>query len=266
MPELTWTRYPVDDLLDHISGRFGQTEGYGYAHRGVDVGVAYVPLYAPCDATVSAVYVDGDSSGFGNAIVLDHGMEFDGGPRFSVYAHLSQVFVGPGQMVAAGQRMGRTGNTGKSSGAHLHWQVCRVEWFSVDISYSYDPLAFPLATEEDMTEDDLLAIFSGKEEAHLTREERLTNARYRRDEAAAGRAPSIRDLAASAYANAGGATARISAVESLLSAHTTGHIGDRYGGTIAQGVTADDIAQAITHGADTAAGHIRFAAQRGSGG
>ena len=57
-----------------------------------------------------------------------------------------------------------------------------------------------VALEEPMTDDDLLSVFSGSEEAHLPREERLTNARFRRDEAAAGRAPSVRELAASAQA------------------------------------------------------------------
>ncbi len=265
MPELTWTRYPVDDLLDHITGRFGQTEGYGYAHRGVDVGVAYVPLYAPCDATVSAVYVDGDSSGFGNAIVLDHGMEFDGGPRFSVYAHLSQVFVGLGQMVAAGQKMGRTGNTGKSSGAHLHWQVCLVAWFSVDISYSYDPLAFPLATEGDMADprlDAVIAALGGMAEIEAWNAKGNSLLRgYALEQQRVGELEGVVSAHITAPPAIGEATGGQPTldVEATLIAHLESHARNA-------GVTADDIANAILGGAKFAADGIRFAAQRGSGG
>lgn len=59
---------------------------------------------------------------------------------------------------------------------------------------------FLAALEDDMgmSDDELLAVWSGKEEAGIPRELRLTNARYRRDEAAAGRAQSIADQSASA--------------------------------------------------------------------
>lgn len=104
-----------------------------------------------------------------------------------------------------------------------------------------------LFAEDGMTDDDLLAIFSGKEEAHLPREKRIENARYRRDQAAAGEAPSIRELAASAYTLA---TAPLSVPAAILPS----------------GISAERIGEALAHGAKAAAGYLANAAQKDNGG
>jgi murein DD-endopeptidase MepM/ murein hydrolase activator NlpD len=54
----------------------------------------------------------------GNYVMIDHGWGI-----FSGYAHLSQMAVAPGQTVERGQLVGLSGNTGRSSGPHLHWEV-----------------------------------------------------------------------------------------------------------------------------------------------
>jgi murein DD-endopeptidase MepM/ murein hydrolase activator NlpD len=54
----------------------------------------------------------------GNYVMIDHGWGI-----FSGYAHLSQIAVAPGQTVERGQLVGLSGNTGRSSGPHLHWEV-----------------------------------------------------------------------------------------------------------------------------------------------
>ena len=60
----------------------------------------------------------------GNYIMIDHGYGV-----YSGYAHFSQIHVTRGQTVAAGQVLGMSGNTGRSSGAHLHWEmVVNGEW------------------------------------------------------------------------------------------------------------------------------------------
>ena len=60
----------------------------------------------------------------GNYIMIDHGYGV-----YSGYAHFSQIHVTRGQTISAGQIIGMSGNTGRSSGAHLHWEmVVNNEW------------------------------------------------------------------------------------------------------------------------------------------
>jgi murein DD-endopeptidase MepM/ murein hydrolase activator NlpD len=54
----------------------------------------------------------------GNYVIVDHGYGV-----FSGYAHMSQIHVTRGQQVTAGQVLGVSGNTGRSSGPHLHWEI-----------------------------------------------------------------------------------------------------------------------------------------------
>jgi murein DD-endopeptidase MepM/ murein hydrolase activator NlpD len=62
----------------------------------------------------------------GNAVVIDHG-----GGVFSGYWHLSEIKVTPGQTIALGDIIGLSGNTGLSTGAHLHWEL-RIYGIAVD--------------------------------------------------------------------------------------------------------------------------------------
>jgi murein DD-endopeptidase MepM/ murein hydrolase activator NlpD len=89
-------------------------------HRGVDLSARRgTPLLAPADGIVaeSTDLYQGQAK-YGKVIVIDHG----GGLR-SMYAHLDQRAVGTGDAVAAGQPIGKTGNTGKTTGPHLHFEV-----------------------------------------------------------------------------------------------------------------------------------------------
>ncbi len=54
----------------------------------------------------------------GSNVIIDHGWGV-----FSNYAHLSQIFVVPGQIVLQGEVIGLSGNTGRSTGPHLHWEI-----------------------------------------------------------------------------------------------------------------------------------------------
>jgi murein DD-endopeptidase MepM/ murein hydrolase activator NlpD len=85
-------------------------------HRGIDVAnQAGVPVIAPARGTVTFA---GNSGGFGQVIVIDHGY----GIR-TRYAHLSEMAVGVGDRVDRGDRIGRIGNSGRSTGPHLHYEV-----------------------------------------------------------------------------------------------------------------------------------------------
>jgi murein DD-endopeptidase MepM/ murein hydrolase activator NlpD len=60
----------------------------------------------------------GPASGYGNAIVVDHG-----GGIATLYGHVSRIGVRVGEHVTAGQPVGAVGNTGNSTGPHLHFEV-----------------------------------------------------------------------------------------------------------------------------------------------
>ncbi|RII12487.1 Murein DD-endopeptidase MepM [Streptomyces sp. YIM 130001] len=75
----------------------------------------------------------GDGPAYGNAIVVKHA---DG--KFSQYAHLSRIDVKAGQKVANGQNIARSGNTGNSSGPHLHFEIRN----TANYGSAIDPAAF----------------------------------------------------------------------------------------------------------------------------
>jgi murein DD-endopeptidase MepM/ murein hydrolase activator NlpD len=54
----------------------------------------------------------------GNNVIIDHGWGI-----YSEYAHLSQRYVVPGQFVLQGDVIGLSGNTGRSTGPHIHWEI-----------------------------------------------------------------------------------------------------------------------------------------------
>jgi murein DD-endopeptidase MepM/ murein hydrolase activator NlpD len=54
----------------------------------------------------------------GFTVIVDHGLDI-----FSVYAHLSEVSVSENQIVEQGAIIGKSGNTGRTSGPHLHWGI-----------------------------------------------------------------------------------------------------------------------------------------------
>jgi len=89
------------------------------AHTGVDFGCNIgTPVYATGDAVVEIADNSGYNGGYGRQILLNH--EFGYKTR---YAHLSRALVRPGDRVHRGQIIGETGNTGRSTGPHLHYEV-----------------------------------------------------------------------------------------------------------------------------------------------
>lgn len=148
MTELMWQRYPVNGMPGNITGNFGDDYG-GYQHRGTDIGVLVgTPVYAPTDGVVVPMYNDGS---FGIAVCLEH----PGTGWYSLYAHLNQKMFGEGEFVPSGVVLGASGNTGYSSGPHLHWQVCDSPQFPTNIAHSRDPMLVPFGTPEPSPEDDM---------------------------------------------------------------------------------------------------------------
>lgn len=113
--------WPIKGGIGHISMGFGQNRhpftGQWYIHRGIDLATGRKgdPIMATADGQV--INVDTDV-GFGNYVLIKHKHGF-----FTRYAHLDSFRVTRGQNVQKGQVIGYIGNTGISTGPHLHYEV-----------------------------------------------------------------------------------------------------------------------------------------------
>ena len=116
-------RDTIDLAGYHHPANYRITSNYGYRHRrmhrGVDLGYPEgTPVAAAWDGIVRISKGTANTGGYGNLVVIrhDNGLE-------TYYAHLSRRLVNPGQMVKAGDIIGLGGNTGRSYGSHLHFEV-----------------------------------------------------------------------------------------------------------------------------------------------
>ena len=105
------------------------TQEYSAEHKAIDIAASSgSPVYAAEDGTVSYVQIwDGsyDTTGmmsYGHMVEIRHA---DG--NTTLYAHLSEINVQQGEKVVRGQRIGRVGSTGNSTGPHLHFEVITSE-------------------------------------------------------------------------------------------------------------------------------------------
>jgi murein DD-endopeptidase MepM/ murein hydrolase activator NlpD len=85
-------------------------------HRGVDIATPHgQAVYTPSDGTV---VFTGTEGGYGKVLVIDHGYGVK-----TRYAHLAEIFARLGDRVKRGARVAAVGNTGRSTGPHLHYEV-----------------------------------------------------------------------------------------------------------------------------------------------
>jgi murein DD-endopeptidase MepM/ murein hydrolase activator NlpD len=104
----------------YISSGFGRRKdpfnGRSAFHMGVDISVERgTPVHSTADGRV--VFAKA-SPGLGNLVIVDHGFGF-----ISAYGHLSRILVSKGQTIERGQKIALTGNTGRSTAPHLHYEV-----------------------------------------------------------------------------------------------------------------------------------------------
>jgi murein DD-endopeptidase MepM/ murein hydrolase activator NlpD len=100
-----------------ISSRFGMR--WGRPHNGVDIANPGKPN-GPITAAMTGEVIDAyhDRSGYGNLVIIDHGNGIT-----TYYAHLSKISVKEGQEIEQGEVLGYMGNTGNSTGNHLHFEI-----------------------------------------------------------------------------------------------------------------------------------------------
>jgi murein DD-endopeptidase MepM/ murein hydrolase activator NlpD len=107
-------------LEGRVTSSFGEREdpfnGEGAFHSGVDISGPYgAPVRATADGEVTGASM---AAGYGREIVLDHGHDV-----LTVYGHLSKMAVVFGQHVIRGQVIGYVGQSGRTTGPHLHYEV-----------------------------------------------------------------------------------------------------------------------------------------------
>ncbi len=95
------------------------TQGYSWYHRAIDIANPAAPnILAAAAGTVERVIYG--RYGYGHHVIIDHGNGYK-----TLYAHMTRIYVHPGQKVAQGQPIGRMGSTGHSTGTHLHFEIRR---------------------------------------------------------------------------------------------------------------------------------------------
>ncbi|GHU97563.1 peptidase M23 [Spirochaetia bacterium] len=113
--------WPIRGGIGHISMYFGQNEdpftGQYYIHKGIDLSTYRYgdPIVATADGQVVTMDYDG---GFGYYIIIKHKHGF-----YTRYAHMQSYKVSLGQRVQQGEVIGYIGNTGRSTGPHVHYEI-----------------------------------------------------------------------------------------------------------------------------------------------
>ena len=123
-------------------------------HEGMDfTAPTGTPIYATGNGTVTRS--DNGSRGYGNHVRIDHGFGY-----LTLYGHMSEIAVKQGQNVIRGEIIGYVGNTGKSSGPHLHYEVHKndrpinpINFYFSDLSPEEYDLMIQLSSQENQSFD-----------------------------------------------------------------------------------------------------------------
>ena len=115
------TIWPLKDVRGYVTSYFGPTTHpftkHWYLHKGIDIAYSRgTKVVSTADGKV--IEKAFDANGYGNYIVIKHKYGF-----YTRYAHLDKVYVKEGQNVEQGEVIGLLGNTGLSTGPHLHYEV-----------------------------------------------------------------------------------------------------------------------------------------------
>jgi LysM repeat protein len=112
-----WKDWPYGDgkFIWPVTGWISQGSRPG--HRALDIAT---PIGTPVKAADrgKVVYAGWNPTGYGFRVVIDHGIDY-----LTLYAHLSDIYVEPGQIVGKGQVIGVSGSNGNITGPHLHFEI-----------------------------------------------------------------------------------------------------------------------------------------------
>lgn len=116
------TVWPVRTGIGRITNYFGPEihpfTGQWYLHKGIDIASYRRGVLINAAANGKVVERMYDAMGFGNYVIIRHSYGYS-----TKYAHMDKVYVEEGDTVTQGQKLGTMGNTGLSTGQHLHFEV-----------------------------------------------------------------------------------------------------------------------------------------------
>jgi murein DD-endopeptidase MepM/ murein hydrolase activator NlpD len=120
LPDFQFRQPFIQPLNNPITSVYGTRRVYNNAKKGQHLGTdyrAFVGEKVPATNRGKVVF-SGDLFYTGGTVIIDHGLNI-----FTVYGHLSQTIAKEGTMVERGDVIALSGNTGRTSGPHLHWGV-----------------------------------------------------------------------------------------------------------------------------------------------
>ncbi len=127
--KVTGTGNIAKPTVGKLSSRYGSRNGR--LHKGVDIcGPEGTPITAADSGKV--IFSGWDDSGYGYMLKIDHGNGY-----VTLYAHCKELYVAEGEVVTKGETVSSMGNTGRSTGSHLHFEVINTK-----TGESIDPLKF----------------------------------------------------------------------------------------------------------------------------
>ena len=127
-PSTTYVTSPYGPRYHPVTGLFQST------HTGLDIGASWGSAIA-C-AGSGTVSFSGVKGGYGNCVMVDHG-----GGVYTLYAHMSSIAVSSGTSVSSGDTLGYVGDTGLTSGPHLHFEI-RIDGACVDPAPYFSGLVY----------------------------------------------------------------------------------------------------------------------------
>lgn len=129
--------WPLSPDFTTVTTYFDESRNYSsYGHNAIDIPADYYSdIYAPIDGECISASWMGD---YGNLIILWH----ESLGVYTFYAHCTDMTVWQGKTVSAGEIVGHVGNTGNSSGNHLHFGICDSLLGGYPDPTYYDPLTY----------------------------------------------------------------------------------------------------------------------------
>ena len=117
-----WPTLDTSYITSSYGTRVHPIQGITKNHDGIDIaGAMGDPVYAAADGII--IYSSYNNGGYGNMVMIDHGVSNEGVKVVTLYAHGSKLVKSVGDAVKKGDIVLEVGSTGNSTGPHLHFEV-----------------------------------------------------------------------------------------------------------------------------------------------